>query len=160
MHNIQGLSYTSYKLAWYWLWWSGLWTHALVLDILLRPSSSIEHPQNVVRKGTLTQLNINHVIFGIGLCLITWLDSSKEIALHLSYEFFNLKNWSTWARSYYLQYPQLKICSIGCCSMFQEENWKATQDRLVALAKANSEAQVSHLHSTYTFSRFADLSMA
>ena len=58
----------------------------MVLDILLRPSSSIKHPQNVVRKGMLTQLNVNHVNFGIAVCLSTWLNSYEENVMNAIYE--------------------------------------------------------------------------
>jgi len=148
-------SYTSYRLAWY--WWSCLWTHSLVLDILLQPSSSIEHPQNVVRKGTLTQVNINPITLGNAVCMLTWLNCFEEIVMSLNLCFLNWKRKTepTQAWSCYLEFSQLKIRSIECFSMLQKENWKATQDMLVAIAKAYSEAQLNHLHPTQTFSRFA-----
>ena len=83
-----GLNYTSYRLAWYWLWWSGLWTHSLVLDILLRPSSSIKHPQNVVRKGTLTQLNVNTSFVAFQCACQLGLILMKKFVMNPIYEIF------------------------------------------------------------------------
>ena len=47
----------------------------------------IDTSKRVVMKCTLTHLNINHVVFGIAVCMLTWLNSTEEIVMILIYEF-------------------------------------------------------------------------